>query len=136
MVKTFSWLSPKEKEFLEERKTLKDIRKERETYEKEKRIEATEKYKRTPLGVAESGIKKVLPGKPGRRMSFPSRIIPAPLLSQEQSILRGMFAGDDLWGSGDNLPVINHSLNSGRGIINSGDDFRETASLFGLWING
>lgn len=61
------------------------------------------------------------------------QIRPAPRLSQEQGMLREMFGGSEpLWGTGRNLPKLEHTLNSGGGIIKSGDEDRETASLFGL----
>ena len=61
------------------------------------------------------------------------KLRPAPMLSAEQSVLHEMFGGSPpIWGSGDSLPVLNHSLTSGHGIINSGDDEEETASMFGM----
>jgi len=56
----------------------------------------------------------------------------APMLSKEQEMMQELFGGSPSWGSGEQLPVINNSLNSGHGLINSGDDYRETAGLFGI----
>ena len=56
----------------------------------------------------------------------------APMLTKEQEMMQELFGGSPSWGSGEQLPVINHSLSSGHGLINSGDDYRETAGLFGI----
>jgi len=56
----------------------------------------------------------------------------APMLSKEQEMMQELFGGSSSWGSGEQLPVMNNSLNSGHGLINSGDDYRETASMFGI----
>jgi len=61
------------------------------------------------------------------------KLKPGPMLSAEQSVLNEMFGGSPrLWGTGDSLPVLNNSLTSGNGLINSGDDEEETASMFGM----
>ena len=60
------------------------------------------------------------------------RITPAPMLSQEQGMLREMFGGSaPLWGSGQNLPKLHNTLISGGGLVKSGDR-GETASMFGF----
>ena len=60
------------------------------------------------------------------------KLRPAPMLSREQSVLHEMFGGSErLWGTGNNLPVINHSLSSGGGLTNI-DEEGETASMFGM----
>lgn len=56
----------------------------------------------------------------------------APQITREQEMMQELFGGSPTWGSGNQLPVINNSLNSGHGLINSGDEERETASMFGL----
>jgi len=59
-------------------------------------------------------------------------IVVAPQLSQEQSILSGMFGGgEQTWGTGQNLPRMDGILMNGGGIIKSGDG-GETASMFGM----
>jgi len=59
------------------------------------------------------------------------RIDPAPMLSQEQSMLQEMFGGNPTWGTGEQLPKMNGALRSGHGLINN-DDFGETGSMFGV----
>ena len=53
------------------------------------------------------------------------------LISKEQSILLELFGNRELWGTGNNLPVINHTLTSGYGLIKTGSG-NQTAKFFGL----
>jgi hypothetical protein len=60
--------------------------------------------------------------------------VPAPMLSRQQAILKDMFGGGERqWGTGQNLPVINHDLDNpnGGGIIKSRDGGR-TGGFFGM----
>jgi len=43
---------------------------------------------------------------------------------------------NSIWGSGDGLPVRNKTLESGGGLIKSGDTFGETGNMFGLRRRG
>lgn len=52
--------------------------------------------------------------------------------TQSQNVLREIFRGEQTFGTGQNLPVINNTLNSGGGIIKNGDRERRTARMFGL----
>lgn len=56
----------------------------------------------------------------------------APQLTKEQEMLQELFGSNPSWGTGENLPKFDNVLNSGEGLINSGDDESETAQLFGL----
>jgi len=66
------------------------------------------------------------------RQAALKRLTPGPMLSREQGMLREMFGGSEpLWGSGQDLPKLHNTLNSGSGLIKS-DDGGETASFFGF----
>lgn len=62
--------------------------------------------------------------------------IAKPQFQQEytnsQNVLREIFRGEQTFGTGQNLPVINNTLTSGGGIIKNGDRERRTARMFGL----
>jgi len=57
--------------------------------------------------------------------------LPPTRISEHQSMLQEMFSGNDWWGTGRNLPVINHALNSGNGLIKCEDE-GITRSFFGF----
>ena len=65
------------------------------------------------------------------RKELPKRIaVQTP--TKEQLMLQEMFGGNDNYGTGRNLPKIEGLLVKGGGLIKSGDNTRETASLFGI----
>lgn len=54
-------------------------------------------------------------------------------LSQAQNMLNEILGGGErTWGTGQNLPRLNKTLNSGGGLIKNGDIYRETGGIFGL----
>jgi len=56
-----------------------------------------------------------------------------PNISQHQQLLREMFGGSErTWGTGTCLPKLHRTLTRGNGLIKSGDNARETASMFGF----
>jgi hypothetical protein len=128
--KKYNFLSSEQEEFLEKRKSKKQLQKEQTEYKKEKRLEFEEEH---PL---RTEIKKFVSREPKRTFglrSLPS-VQPAPALSKEQDMLQEMFSGNDNWGTGQNLPEINGALRTGGGIMNSGDN-GQTGSMFGLKRN-
>lgn len=71
-----------------------------------------------PTAISKSGIKFV-------------QRAPQFVMSQSQQMLNEMFSGERTFGTGRNLPVINHTLTSGEGIIKSGDG-GQTGRFFGF----
>lgn len=68
-----------------------------------------------------------------KRRFEPQNLNPSPrMITKEQGLLQEMFNGDKFWGTGQNLPQLNNSLNSGGGIIKSGDHNGSTGMFFGL----
>ena len=114
---------------LEGLKDYKKFMQEKEAYENAKKKLNKEEFGKSPLGKAlKEGIKPIqFKARPISKPIF------APQISQEQGFLQEMFGGSDtFWGTGKNLPVMNGALTSGNGLINSGDDFSETAGMFGM----
>ncbi len=74
--------------------------------------------------------------KKGQKLPFVTSkartIEPAPMLTQEQAALQGMFGSGRSWGTGENLPKLRGELRTGEGIVKSGDTYNETASMFGF----
>jgi len=72
--------------------------------------------------------------KPAGRNPFGRRPEPEDF-TKEQNILRGMFGGGGKVMTnfdGRSLPRIDNTLNSGGGLLKSGDRNRETAGIFGF----
>ena len=67
-------------------------------------------------------------------LTRPQRAPPGMFLTEEQNMLQSMFGGSPtIWGQEqDSLPRFHQTLTSGNGLINSGDDEQETASIFGM----
>lgn len=64
----------------------------------------------------------------------PQRITqPVQVISKAQQMFNDFFSGESFWHlPQDNLPKINHILQTGSGIIKSQDINRETAACFGM----
>jgi len=131
--KTYKYLSPEEVEFMEQRQSLKEIKKEEKELFKEKKGARAE----TTIGQVKGFI---FPKKPkdisakikSKRATKLLKLQVAPRLTREQGMLQEMFGGSPSWGTGRNLPKFHRTLMSGYGLVNSGDDEKETASMFGF----
>jgi hypothetical protein len=125
---TDSFLTKKELKFLQERKSLKGIRKEREELEKEKKLAKEE----TTIGRIKKFISQPTKSFKPQNAKFIQTLQPAPALSREQDMLQELFNGEQTFGTGQNLPQMNGALTSGGGLINNGDDYGETGEMFGM----
>jgi len=134
MAKKYKFLTEEEADFLRRRKALKELEAEQKELQKEESLRKREGSRSSFLGVAKRAAKKVLPDiKPRKSFLRPTqRIRPAPQLTQEQGMIQEMFGGNDMWGTGRNLPQMNGALISGSGLMNSEDVDSETASMFGF----
>ena len=86
------------------------------------RIKAKEKLELARIKGQTTSVRK--------RFTSLQSLKPAPMLSQEQNMMQEMFGGNDMWGTGRNLPRMNGALTSGHGLIKN-DDFGETRRMFG-----
>jgi len=103
--------------------------------EKSKNLEAkkeTEKVSTSNLSKLGSAFSKAItPQK--QKKAFNPQILKRPQLTREQEMLQEiMFNGERNWGTGNNLPRMDNTLNSGGGLINNGDINKETGRMFGL----
>lgn len=127
------FLSPGEVDIIETAKAKKKLKKEREELAK-----AKEELKPETIG---RKLKKSFFTKPSKKISplkkqkiFGTKPV-APDYAKEQNILREMFGhgGRVITNfDGRSLPKIHNTLNSGGGIIKSGDINHETARIFGI----
>ncbi len=67
-----------------------------------------------------------------QRAGFIQKLQPAPALGKEQAMIQEIFNGESTLGDGECLPKVEGILRRGGGIINNGDDYKETASMFGF----
>lgn len=70
--------------------------------------------------------------KPVKTRYLPKPTVGTQQLSAGQRMLNDLFNGQPTFGTGNNLPIINHTLNSGNGLIKTGDFERRTGRMFGL----
>jgi len=105
---------------------------EKETIEEYKTRQVEAKLKLAQIQKKPSSSKGFsLAPAPSRRLAAPNVTLP---MSKGQQMLAELFSGreEPLWGTGNNLPVLNNSLNSGGGLIKNGDKMRRTGGMFGL----
>ncbi len=75
-----------------------------------------------------------MPKKNKKIKTVPLQRIPSPQqeLTSSQRLMQEMFNDkNQTWGNGANPIRINGVLRTGRGLVNSGDDFNSTARMFG-----
>jgi len=88
--------------------------------------------KRKTLNEKEKVFEKKRLKKIRSKIGFIQSLQPAPALSKEQDMLQELFNGEPTFGTGENLPKVSGVLRTGHGLINNGDDYEETASMFGV----
>lgn len=124
-----SLLSPGEVDIIETAKAKRQLKKERKQL-----VKAKQELKADTVG---SKVKKAFfakPSKSPKRKIFGSAPVQESY-TREQSIMRGMFGhGSRVMTNfdGRSLPKINNTLNSGGGLLKSGDTNRGTAAIFGF----
>lgn len=128
----FDFLTPGEVDIIDTAKSKKKLKK-----EKQELAISKKELKPDTIGIVK-GVKKVLFTKQ-KVGTKPKKVFTGkPVqedLTKEQNILRGMFGHGSRViynGEGRNLPKIHNTLNSGGGILKSGDNDRETAGIFGF----
>ena len=123
------WLSPEEKSELDENVKLEEMERDRKALSdiQEKKLNKSLGARLLKGAITSS---KVLDKK---TPTFRKTKFVRPNISQHQQLLREMFGGSErTWGTGTCLPKLHRTLTRGNGLIKSGDNARETASMFGF----
>ena len=109
----------------------KDFRKEREKTLLEKTKQGFQKVEGGYKKVVEGTSKAIKGGSFAPVKAKPTN--PGVILSKEQGVMNELFNGQRTFGTGQNLPKINHTLTSGTGLIKHDDMYeRRTAKMFGF----
>jgi hypothetical protein len=132
-----SYLSERQQDYLEQRKTLKEIQRQNLEYQRQKQLEKSEStYGRIKSGISSTGRTLF---KPVKRISQPTSFQVGQQLNAEQGFLSELFGGGDkvLFNSpnSQSLPQLNGSLMPNR--FNEFEDMEEnSADVFGLRKDG